>query len=52
MTEIILKLLAFALLAAFLGILFIWVPRVDLGVVLAITVILAGIDFFVIRPKG
>jgi hypothetical protein len=29
-----------------------WVPRVDLGVVLAITLILAGIDFFVIRPRG
>ncbi|MDH3265299.1 MAG: hypothetical protein OEM24_15030 [Paracoccaceae bacterium] len=46
MTDTIIKLLAFALLVAFLGILFAWVPRVDLAFVLGITVILAGIDFF------
>lgn len=46
MTDTIIKLLAFALLVAFLGILLWWVPRVDLGVVLGITVVLAGIDFF------
>lgn len=46
MTDTILKLLAFALLVAFLGILFYWVPRLDLAFVLGTTIVLAGIDFF------
>jgi hypothetical protein len=46
MTDMILKLIAYAMLVGFLGILFIWVPRVDLAIVLGTTVLLAGIDFF------
>lgn len=51
MTDLILKLLAFATLAAFLGILFAWVPRIDLAIVLGLTLALAGIDFFIKREK-
>jgi uncharacterized membrane protein YfcA len=51
MTDLLLKLIAFAVLAAFLGILFYWVPRVDLGLVLGLTLLLAFIDFFVKREK-
>ena len=51
MTDTFLKLLAFAFLAGFLGILFLWVPRIDLGIVLGITLLLAGIDFFWKRAK-
>lgn len=46
MTDLILKAFAFAILAAFLGILVIWVPRIDLGLVIAVTLVLTGIDFF------
>jgi len=51
MTEKILKNCAFALLAVFLGILFFWVPRFDLGLVLGATLVLAFVDFFVKDPK-
>ena len=46
MTDTILKILAFGVLVAFLGILVIWVPRLDLGLVIALTLVLTGIDFF------
>lgn len=39
-------LLAFAVLAAFLLILVIWVPRVDLAVWVAFTLLCAGYDMF------
>ena len=41
-------LFAFALLAAFLGILVWYVPRLDLAAVVLVTLLLAGYDFFVI----
>ncbi len=47
MTERIISILAFLTLAAFLGILFLWVPRVDLGLVLGATLALAGYDFLI-----
>ena len=46
MTDLIGKLAAFALLAGFLGILVWKVPRLDLGAVVAITLLLAAYDFF------
>ena len=48
MTDTILKLLAFGLLAAFLGILLFGMrdTHIDLGLVIALTIVLAGIDFF------
>ncbi len=52
MTDMVLKLIAFGLLVGFLGILFAWVPRVDLGIVIGLTVVLAGIDFFWKSGKG
>lgn len=45
-------LVAFAVLLAFLGILLWSVPRLDLGVVIAITVVLGGYDFLRRRNKG
>lgn len=51
MLDNILAVFAFAVFLAFLGILFIWVPRIDLGVVLAITLGLAFVDFFIKREK-
>jgi hypothetical protein len=51
MTDLILKLLAYAILAIFLGILWWWVPRIDLGVVIGVTLLLAGIDIFVKRAR-
>ncbi len=38
--------LAFLMLAGFVGILFWYVPRLDLGAVIAITLILAAIDLY------
>ena len=49
MTQTIAQALAFVILAAFLSILVIWVPRIDLMIVLGVTVVLVGIDFFVKR---
>ena len=46
---IILPVVAFAALATFLGVLGWWVPRIDLTVVIALTLLLAAIDFFVRR---
>jgi hypothetical protein len=40
------RLTAFAALAAFLGILVYWVPRIDLTAVILFTLALAGYDLF------
>lgn len=42
-----LALLAFVVFAAFLAILVIWVPRWDLGIVCAFTLVMAGTDFYI-----
>lgn len=42
---------AFAVLVGFLGILFWWVPRIDLGVVIALTLVLVAYDF-ITSAKG
>ncbi len=44
-----LPILAFLALAAFLGVLVVWVPRLDLGAVVAVTLGLAAWDFFADR---
>lgn len=46
MTDRLLYVFAFVVLIGFLGILFFNVPRLDLGLVLAATLILAGRDLF------
>ncbi len=46
MTDAMLKLLALAVMIAFLGVLVWRVPRLDLGAVIAISVALAIWDFF------
>ena len=46
MSDRILAILAFGFLAAFLGILVVYVPRLDLAVAVAVTLALAGWDFF------
>ena len=46
MSEMIFRLLAFATLCVFLGILLWHVPRIDLGAVILITIALAAWDFF------
>lgn len=43
---------AFAVLCGFLGILIAYVPRLDLGLVLAATVVLCGYDLFIHRPPN
>ena len=49
MMERILSLVAFAMLCGFLLVLFLWVPRVDLGLVLLATVLLCGYDILIHR---
>lgn len=46
MSEMIFRLLAFAALVLFLGILLWHVPRIDLGAVILVTVALVAWDFF------
>lgn len=46
MTDLPLRILAFATLVAFLAILWIWVPRLDLAIILGATATLAAIDLF------
>jgi len=46
MTNRLLAALAFAVLLGFVGILVWYVPRLDLGLVVAVTVLLAAYDFF------
>ncbi|MFC5069452.1 hypothetical protein [Flaviflagellibacter deserti] len=53
MLQHLLSVLAFALLCAFLGVLISYVPRLDLGSVLVVCVVLCGYDLFVHRtPDG
>jgi hypothetical protein len=52
MSDAVMRLAAFALLVAFLGILIWYVPRLDLAAVVAVTLALAGYDLFVSdRPR-
>jgi hypothetical protein len=44
-----LPILAFLTLVAFLGVLVVWVPRLDLISVVTLTLLLAAYDFFVKR---
>lgn len=41
---------AYLVLIVFLGVLITWVPRLDLGMVLLVTVILTGYDLLIHRP--
>jgi hypothetical protein len=47
MTDRLMALFAFALLAAFLGVLVIYVPRLDLTAFVLTTLLFVGYDFFV-----
>ena len=49
MTDAAMRLTAFAALVAFLGVLIWFVPRLDLGAVVLVTLGLAGYDLFVGR---
>lgn len=51
MTDQLMRLTAFAALAAFLGVLVYWVPRIDLTAVILLTLGLAGYDLF-LSGKG
>lgn len=46
------SLIAYLLLLAFLATLIIYVPRVDLGVVLLLSALLCGYDLLFHRPPG
>lgn len=46
LTERLMSVAAFALFVVFLGVLIVYVPRVDLGVVLLVTILLCGYDLF------
>ncbi len=48
MTDQLMRAAAFAALVGFLGVLVVWVPRVDLTAVILVTLALAGYDLF--RP--
>ncbi|MFZ3585067.1 hypothetical protein ACOI1H_23460 [Loktanella sp. DJP18] len=47
--SLLLPVFAFLVLAAFLGVLIVWVPRIDLAAVVAVTLVLVAYDFFVKR---
>ena len=51
MSDAIMRLLAYALLVGFLGILVWHVPRLDLGGVVLVTLICAGYDLFVVSRR-
>lgn len=51
MSDKILAALAFAMLVGFLAILLLWVPRLDLGLVIGATVLLAFVDMFILSPQ-
>ncbi|MEC5322489.1 hypothetical protein [Aurantimonas sp. A3-2-R12] len=46
LTERLMSVVAFAMLVVFLGVLILYVPRVDLGVVLLVTILLCAYDLF------
>ncbi|WP_202913237.1 hypothetical protein [Acuticoccus sediminis] len=52
MLERTLSVVAFAVLCGFLFILIWFVPRLDLGLVLAVTVLLCGYDILIHRPPA
>lgn len=43
---------AFAVLVGFLGILVLYVPRIDLGVVIGVTLLFIAYDFFAPEQSG
>ena len=49
--EKLLSIAAFVLLCVFLSFLIRYVPRLDLGLVLAVTVLLAGYDLFIHKAR-
>jgi hypothetical protein len=52
-TDLSMRIFAYAVVVVFLGILLWYVPRIDLGAVIVLTLALAGYDFFGRpRPKG
>jgi len=51
MTDTILKLIAFVTMLIFVGILVVHVPRFDLGIVIALTMLAAAWDFFAPTAK-
>jgi hypothetical protein len=51
MTDWVMRLAAYALLVGFLGILVWFVPRFDLGAVVAVTLVCAGYDLFVVGRR-
>jgi hypothetical protein len=51
MSDAVMRLAAFVLLAAFLGVLIWHVPRLDLGAVILITLGCAGYDLFVVARR-
>ncbi|MBC7155737.1 MAG: hypothetical protein H5U19_14250 [Rhodobacteraceae bacterium] len=51
MVEKTLYLLAYAIMLGFLGILFFKLPRVDLGLVILVTLVLAGRDLLRVEKK-
>jgi len=53
MTDTIIKIVAFALFAAYIGVIGVWVPHTDLVLVIALAIAMAGYDFFWAgRKKG
>ncbi|MCU0909859.1 MAG: hypothetical protein MUE98_00505 [Rhodobacteraceae bacterium] len=52
MTNMPIKLVAFAILLGFLGILIYRVPRLDLGALVALTLVLAAVDLFWKSRRG
>ncbi len=50
MIERLMPFVAFAILCGFLLVLIIYVPRIDLGLVLLATVLLSAYDIFIHRP--
>jgi hypothetical protein len=51
MSDVVMRLAAYALLAGFLGILVWHVPRLDLGGVVLVTLVAAGYDLFVVSRR-
>jgi len=51
MSDATMRLAAYALLVAFLGILVWYVPRLDLGGVVLLTLLAAGYDLFVVSRR-
>jgi hypothetical protein len=52
MTDRLMALFAYLMLAGFLAILLVFVPRLDLGAVVAVTLLMVAWDFFWPRPPA